>query len=158
MYHTGDKIIHPMHGAGIVSGITERTIGGEKKQYYELKLSSGGMVVLIPVQQDENSVVRPVTPRETMLQLLETLPGLTVEMTSNWNQRYRDNMLRLKSGNLTEVARVIKGLTCRGRQRDLSNGERRMLRLARHILISEMVLSLSAEYDDAAMRLDMALL
>ena len=79
-------------------------------------------------------------------------------MTSNWNQRYRDNMLRLKSGNLTEVARVIKGLTCRGRQRDLSNGERRMLRLARHILISEMVLSLSAEYDDAAMRLDMALL
>ena len=158
MYHTGDKIIHPMHGAGIVSAITERTIGGEKKQYYELKLSSGGMVVLSPVQQDENSVVRPVTPRETMLQLLEALPGLKVEMTANWNQRYRDNMLRLKSGNLTEVARVIKGLTCRGRQRDLSNGERRMLRLARHILISEMVLSLSAEYDDAAMRLDMALL
>ena len=78
-------------------------------------------------------------------------------MTSNWNKRYRENMLRIKSGDLMEVASVVKGLMQRDRERGLSTGERKMLHSAKQILISEIVLSESSSYEEVEARLDSAM-
>lgn len=85
------------------------------------------------------------------------IPGIEVEMTSNWNKRYRENMLRIKSGDLMEVASVVKGLMQRDKERGLSTGERKMLHSAKQILISEIVLSESTSYEEVEARIDSAL-
>ena len=79
--------------------------------------------------------------------VIAAIPDIQVEKVSNWNRRYRENMLRLKSGNLLEVARVVKGLMLRDGERGLSTGERKMLHTAKQILISEIVLALGREYE-----------
>ena len=90
-------------------------------------------------------------------QVLAAIPGLVVDMTQNWNRRYRENLERLKSGNLLEVARVVKGLMLRELERGLSTGERKMLHSAKEILISEIVLSQSCTYEDVEARINTAL-
>ena len=86
------------------------------------------------------------------------LPGLSYDVEQNWNRRYRENMERIKSGNLLEVAQVIKSLMKRDAERGLSTGERKMLHSAKEILISELVLSLSTSYEEIESRIDQALL
>ena len=90
-------------------------------------------------------------------QIIAAMLEIQVEMTQNWNQRYRENMLRLKSGNLLEVARVVKGPTRRDAERGLSTGERKVLHSARQILISEIVLSQNSSYEDVEARINTAL-
>ena len=89
--------------------------------------------------------------------MIAAIHDIEVDMTANWNQRYRENMLRLKSGDLTEVARVVKGLVQRDGSRGLSNGERKMLHSAKQILISELVLSQSCSYEEMEDRINKAL-
>ena len=115
------------------------------------------MVVMIPTENSEEIGVRPVVDREQADRVLAAIPGIQVEMTSNWNHRYRENLERLKSGDLLEVAAVVKGLTLRDARRGLSTGERKMLHSARQILISELVLSKSQSYESAEAELDTAL-
>ena len=98
-----------------------------------------------------------ISPNEATA-LVSAIPGLAVEVNSNWNKRYQENMLRLKSGDLYEVARVIKALMHRERERGLSTGERKMLHNARQILISEIVLTKDAAYKDVEAEIDRAML
>ena len=157
MFQVGDKIVHPMHGAGIVDSIVQKKVSGVVREYYILKLPVGGMMVMVPTEHCEEIGVRPIVPGEEAERIIEQLSSIQVEMTSNWNQRYRENMIRLKSGDLLEVARVIKGLVQREEERGLSTGERKMLHSAKPILISEVVLAQNARYDDVEARIDQAL-
>ena len=136
MYHIGDKIVHPMHGAGIVDNIVENKINGVVRQYYVLKLPVGGMTVMIPTENSDEIGVRDVVCEETAEKLLQAMATIEVDVTQNWNRRYRENMLRIKSGDLLEVARVVKCLMARDRDKGLSTGERKMLHSAKQILIS----------------------
>ena len=149
MFQVGDKIVHPMHGAGIIDSIVQKKVNGVVRDYYILKLPVGGMLVMIPTANSEEIGVRPV--------VIAAIPDIEVDMTPNWNRRYRENMLRLKSGNLLEVARVVKGLMLREEERGLSTGERKMLHSAKQILISEIVLSQDASYEDVEARINTAL-
>ena len=158
MFQKGDKIVHPMHGAGIVEGIVERKIIGVVRTYHSLKLPVRAMVVMVPTEGSEEIGLRPVIGREESEQVLEALPGIEAAMTSNWNRRYRENMERMKSGNLFEVARVVKGLTQRDNKRGLSTGERKMLHSAKQILISELVLSQDSSYEDIEARINHSLI
>ena len=115
------------------------------------------MVVMIPTDNSEEIGVRPIVDREQADQVLAAIPGIEVDMTQNWNRRYRENLERLKSGNLLEVARVVKGLMLRELERGLSTGERKMLHSAKEILISEIVLSQSCTYEDVEARINTAL-
>ena len=115
------------------------------------------MVVMIPTENSESIGVRPVIDRAQADAVLKAIPEIEIEMTSNWNHRYRENMERLKSGDLLEVARVVKGLTMRDSKRGLSTGERKMLHSARQILISELVLSKNEPYDLVEQALNAAL-
>lgn len=157
MFQVGDKIAHPMHGAGIIDSIVQKKVDGVIQDYYIMKLPNHSMVVMIPVNNAEQIGIRPIVDAEKADQVLKAIPQLTVEMTTNWNRRYRENLERMKSGDLLEVASVIRGLTDRDNKRGLSTGERKMLHAARQILISELVLSKGESYEDVEAELDQAL-
>ena len=157
MFQVGDKIVHPMHGAGVVDSIVQKKVNGVVREYYIPKLPVGGMLVMIPTANSEEIGVRPVCEESEADRVLAAMPEIEVDMTQNWNRRYRENMTRLKSGDLLEVARVVKGLMLRDEERGLSTGERKMLHSAKQILISEIVLSQNTSYEDVEARINTAL-
>ena len=155
-FQIGDKVAHPMYGAGVLESVVQKKVGGVVQEYYIMKLAKSSMIVMIPTQGSEEIGVRPVVDPDQADRVLAAIPSIQVEMTANWNRRYRENMERLKSGDLLEVARVVKGLTLRDAKRSLSTGERKMLHSARQILISELVLSKSLSYETVEAQLDTA--
>ena len=157
MFRIGDKIVHPMHGAGVVDEIVQRKLNGVVRDYYTLKLPIGGMLVMIPTDHCEQIGVRAILSGDEAEKVLDQITDVQVEMQSNWNHRYRENMERLKSGDLLEVAKVVKGLVLRENRRGLSNGERKMLHSAKQILVSEIGLAKSISYQEAEDRLEKAL-
>jgi CarD family transcriptional regulator len=146
-----------MHGAGVVDGIVQKKVAGEVRDYYVMKLPKRSMVVMIPTESSHEIGMRPVMDGKSADHVLEAIPTISAEMTSNWNHRYRENLERIKSGDLMEVARVVKGLTVRDAKRGLSTGERKMLHSAKQILISEIVLSKSLSYEAAEAAVNSAL-
>ena len=148
LYQVGDKIVHPMHGAGVIDSIIQKKMNGVVREYYTLKLPVGSMSVLIPTDHTDEIGVRPVMDAAKTGAVLDAMGKIDVRMASNWNRRYRENMEKLKSGDLYEVARVVKSLLHRENEKGLSTGERKMLRTAKQILISEMALSTGEPYSD----------
>lgn len=146
MFEIGDYIAHPMHGAGVIESIVTKKINGAERDYYVLKLPVGDMVVMVPVDGCESIGVRAIISDSEARKVLSSFSGLEICMTQNWNKRYRENMDLLKSGDLLKVAAVVKGLICRDNERGLSTGERKMLHSAKQILISELVIAMSADY------------
>ena len=157
MFQVGDKIVHPMHGAGVVDSIVSKKVDGVSRDYYNMKLPVGGMLVMIPVQTCAEIGVRAIISAEEAERVIAAIPNVEIDMISNWNQRYRENMLRLKSGDLLEVAKVVKGLVHRDGERGLSTGERKMLYSARQILISELVLAEDCTYEEMEERINQVL-
>lgn len=157
LFQIGDKVAHPMHGAGVIDSIVQRRVAGQVQEYYQLKLSVGNMVVMVPTDNTGSIGMRPVVSGTKAEELMTEMEDIEVDMTQNWNRRYRENLERLKSGNLLEVARVIKGLRQREGQRGLSNGERKMLHTAKQILISELVLAQSLPYETVESSVDTVL-
>lgn len=157
MYSIGENIVHPLHGAGCIDEIEERKVGGAVKQFYVLHIDKGSMTVKIPVETCENIGVRPVVDSDYAERVISSFRDLQIDMTQNWNKRYRENLLKIRSGDLFEVAGVIKGLMERDSEKGLSNGERKMLRSAKQILISEIVIAQKSSYEEVEMRLNSAL-
>lgn len=148
MYHIGDKIVYPMHGAGIIEAIEEKEILGKKQNYYIMRIPSGDMTVMIPMMNCDEIGVRTVIDRAEGEKVLETFKTLPVLEDSNWNKRHRDNMVKIKSGDIYQVLEVVKDLMYREQSKGLSTSERKMLNNAKQILISELVLSSVAGQED----------
>ncbi len=158
MYQIGDKIVHPMHGAGVIESIVEEKISGTLIPFYVFKMPISGLTLKIPTANSEMIGIRSVSTADAIEAVIDKIPSLSIDMTANWNHRYRENMERIKSGNLLEVAGVIKALMHRDNERGLSNGERKMLHSAKQILISEIVLAESVEYPAAEARVNAVML
>lgn len=156
-YQIGDKIAHPLHGAGAISGIENKRVNGQDKSYYILNIAKGDMRVMIPTDACDQIGIRPVVDAALTVELFSAIPELEISEEESWNRRYRENMLRLRSGDLMEVAVVIKSLDRRETACGLSNGERKMLHNAKQILISEVMLSRECSYDEAEELLTAAL-
>ena len=92
MYQIGDKVVHPMYGAGVLESIVQRKIDGVERDYYMMKLPNRSMVVMIPTEHSEDIGVRPVVDANQADQVMAAIPSIQAEMTSNWNRRYRENM------------------------------------------------------------------
>lgn len=157
MFCVGDQVVHPMHGAGVIAGVVTEKVGRTVQEYYVFRMSIGGLVLKIPVASSHLVGLRAIVDTAAARELLRALPELPVETVTNWNQRYRENMQKLKSGDLYEVARVIKGLAARERQRGLSNGEMKMLHTAKQILLSELVMAMGEEYQGVEQQLSAAI-
>ena len=97
MYQIGDKVVHPMHGAGVIDSIVQKKVAGQLQDYYLLKLSVGSMTVMIPTGNTQEIGVRPVVSDQEAENLISAMEHIEVDMTQNWNRRYRENMVRLKS-------------------------------------------------------------
>ena len=158
MFKIGDYIAHPMHGAGVIESIVTKKINGNERDYYVLKLPVGDMIVMVPVIGCEDIGVRSIISRGEAEKVFDAFKELEISMTQNWNKRYRENMDKIKSGNLIDVAAVVKGLMRRDGERGLSTGERKMLHSAKQILISELVIATDSDYDKVEKRLYAALI
>ena len=158
MFQVGDKVVHPMHGAGVIDSIVREKISGRAMDFYVFKMPISGLTLKIPTVNSEAIGVRAVKSADEIEAVIARIPDLSIDMTSNWNHRYRENMDRLKSGDLDEVSAVIKALMHRDSTRGLSNGERKMLHIAKQILVSEIVLAEDVAYPDAEERVNAAML
>lgn len=149
MFEVGDKVVYPMHGAGVIEAIEEKEVLGERQTYYIMRLPIGEMRVMIPTQSVKGIGLRQVVNDQGLQKVFEILRAQHAKMSSNWNRRYRTNLEKIKSGNIYEVAEVVKCLAEREREKGLSNGERKMLENAKQILISEIILAKDLEVDQA---------
>ncbi|WP_010245524.1 CarD family transcriptional regulator [Acetivibrio cellulolyticus] len=141
MYNVGDRIVYPMHGAGIIESIEEREILGSKQSYYVVRIPIGDMKVMIPTKNVTGIGIREVISERDADRVFSVLGAENNSANSNWNKRYRENMVKIKSGNIYEVADVVRSLMVREKEKGLSTGERKMLSSAKQILISELVLA-----------------
>ena len=157
MFSIGDLVVHPMHGAGVIDDIVRERVAGTTKEYYVFKMPMGGLILKIPTENSQVIGIRKVISKAEADELLDEIPSIAVEHNANWNKRYQENLLRLKSGDLREVAQVIKGLMRRDTLRGLSTGERKMLHSAKQIMISELVLVLDSDYKSVEGQLDRAM-
>jgi CarD family transcriptional regulator len=129
-----------MHGAGVVESIEDRQILGESRRYYILRLPIGEMTIMIPCDSTDNVGVREIIGKKELKFVDKALKGETLEIPGNWNRRYRDNMEKLKSGQLPNVCEVVRNLMRAEKKKKLSMGEKKMLSNAKQILMSELIL------------------
>ena len=153
MFNIGDKIVYPMHGAGTIDSIEEKDILGEKQAYYIIKMP-GEVKVMIPTDKAEQVGVRNVINKEEASKVMSILGQNETEMAQNWNKRYRDNMDKIKSGDIYEVADVVRNLSFKQKDKGLSTGEKKMLSNAKQILISELVLAEHASQEEVEQLVD----
>ena len=147
MFNIGDKIVYPMHGAGTIDSIEEKDILGEKQSYYILRMP-GEVKVMVPISKAEEVGVRSIIDKSSADKVFNVLEQDETEMNKNWNKRYRDNMDKLKSGDIYEIADVVRNLSFKQKEKGLSTGEKKMLNNAKQILVSELVLAESSNTDE----------
>ena len=135
MFSVEAKIVHPMHGAGTIQKIEEKEILGVVKRYYILKLPCNDMSVMIPVDAEASVGIREIVDESVIENAVRVLRQESTKMDKNWNRRYRENMEKLKTGDILAVAEVVRNLMRVNREKSLSSGEAKMLANARQILI-----------------------
>lgn len=151
----GDLVVYPNHGAGCVAGIEEKDILGEVRRYYVVYLPDTELTVSIPANGD--SGLRACADEEGVAEALSVLGGDATTMPSNWNHRLKHNREKIKSGEISQIAEVVRNLAVYGGEHGLSTGERTMLMKARQILTSEIALVRDVEIAEAERIVDDAL-
>ncbi|MGI6721678.1 MAG: CarD family transcriptional regulator [Anaerovoracaceae bacterium] len=157
MFKIGERIVYPMHGAGKIECIESKTILDETRDYYVLKVPYGTIKLMIPVDKAEEIGVRPVIDSAMVDEVIEILKAPSSAMPANWNKRHRENMEKLKTGDIKQVAEVVRNLTRADEKKHLSTGERKILTNARQILQSEIMLAADMPEDEAENLIDSAL-
>jgi len=153
MFNIGDMIVYPMHGAGVIEAIEEKEILGEKRKYFIMRMPIGDMKAMVPIDNVEDVGVREIIDQEEMERVLDILRGSKTSMPQNWNRRYRINLDKIKSGDIYEIAAVVRNLMLLDMLKGLSTGERKMLSNAKQMLVSEMVLVLDITLEEVEERI-----
>lgn len=146
MFQIGDKIVYPMHGAGIIESIEEKEILGDKKTYYIMNVRN--MRVMFPKGADLG--IRQIVNSETLEDVLSIFKSIETDSIQNPTMRYRNNMTKMKSGDIYQGAQVIRDLIHLSKHKTLSSGDRNMLENARQIFLSELVLIKGIDHDEAS--------
>lgn len=149
MFNIGDKIVYPLHGAGVIESIEEKEILGNKNKYYIMKMPLGGMSVMIPLDNIEALGIRTVIGRASTNKVLEILAQSPTEMNKLWTKRYRENEKKIKNGNIFDIAEIVRNLIILDRAKKLSAGEKKILAYAKNILLSELMLVLELKSQEA---------
>ena len=149
MYQKGDRIVYPLYGAGIIDDLEEKDIDGEKLTYYALTIPIGNLTIKVSASKAADLGVRPVLPKNKVLDEIRSSINIHTDMPDNWNQRYKENMDRIKTGELSQVAVVFRSLLIRERDRGLSTAEKKMMTTTKQIMLSELLLSLDIDRIEA---------
>lgn len=155
MFEIGDKVVYPVHGAGVIEAIEKRVVLGEEKRYYVLAIPTSSMKVLVPLDNADCMGIRYVITEDEVNSVIDVLKGPESPIIDKWNYRYRLNMDKLKSGNIYEVAEVVRNLSLRDIVKTLSSGEKRLLDQAKDILVSELVLVRNETADGVMEKLEL---
>lgn len=154
MFHVGEKVAYPMHGAGIVESIEDREVFGMKKKCYIIKMVLGDIRVIIPIDNSEAIGIRNIGSFSDYQKVIEILSGPCVKMDERWSKRFRENELKLRGGNIYEIAEIINYLANMIKCGKLSTGEKKMLFSAYQILVSELALIKNLSYEDMEAAID----
>ena len=158
MFRSGDKILHPLHGVGLVESIKKQEVLGEMKEYYVVNLTMKRMKVMVPIDKCEEVGVRKITHSEQIDQVFSKAKGKKVtEMPANWNRRYKHNLDKIKTGDLKEAVEVFRNLRSKERKKGLSMGEKKMLDNVRQLLVGEYAYSKNVKLEDALGQIEKAL-
>jgi len=132
-----------MHGAGVIEDFEEELIDGKNRQYYVLRIPVGNLKIMVSIENIDNMNIRRVLAPEQLDQIMGQVTAAPLTICSNdWNQRYKDNMEKIRSGCLAEIAMVFRNLHQRERERGLlSTAEKKMLTTAKKLILSEIILS-----------------
>lgn len=140
MYQVGDHIFYPMHGAGEIKAIEEKEIAGKTQPYYIIDMLIGNLRVMIPKKKMSKTNIRPVTDLDTVKEIAMKLETQESDKSLTWKKRYNANVDKIKSGKLQACVEVVYGLLCMQREDKLNTSEKRMLKRAKKLLISELKL------------------
>jgi CarD family transcriptional regulator len=156
-FEVGDKVVYPQHGAATIEERKMITAFGEEKEYLVLRLAYGDLVLNVPADNTEEVGLREVINTEEVEEVFVVLRKKEARMPTNWSRRYKNHVEKLKSGDVYQVAEVVRNLTLRDKEKGLSAGEKRMLFTARQILVSELVFAIDVDEVAVAAKLDEAL-
>jgi len=154
MFQIGDMICYPMHGVGVVEDIKDQIVLGQTAQYYMLRFVVGKMTAMVPVSTARSVGLRAIISPDECEKIIAYLREEACQESDNWNQRYRDNLDKLRQGEIYGVVDVVKCLVRRDRQKGLSAGERKMYLLARQILLTELTVASGREESAFSVLLD----
>ena len=157
MYRKGDTVVHPEHGAAVIEDLRERDFLGEKKKYVVLRLAYGDLTLMVPCDNTEEVGLREVINDEEVEEVFAVLRKKEARMPTNWSRRFKNHVEKLKSGDIYQVAEVVRNLSIRDKDKGLSAGEKRMLTKARQILVSELTFAIGVTEEEAEQKLDEAL-
>src|ERR1700750_999151 len=153
-FEIGDHVVYPHHGAGQVVKKEEKNILGEVREYLTIKILHNDMTVMVPCQNAGKAGLRRVIDPEAVKKVLAVLADDVSEMPKNWNRRFKHNRDKIKTGDIYELAEVVRNLAIREHQKGLSTGEKQMFTRAKKILASELMYALEMDEDGAEEHLD----
>jgi CarD family transcriptional regulator, regulator of rRNA transcription len=157
-FSIGDNVVYPHHGAGQVIKKEDKEILGEVRQYLTIKILHNDMTVMVPCENAGKAGLRRVIDEDTVKKVLGVLSDDVSEMPKNWNRRFKHNRDKIKTGDIYELAEVVRNLAVREQDKGLSTGEKQMYTRAKKILASEMMYALEKTEDEAEAYLDDLLL
>lgn len=157
MFRVGDKVIYPQHGAAVIKSLEEKTVLGEKRKYFILRLAYGDLTLMVPTDSTDEVGIRDVISKEELQKVFKVLKSKECRMPTNWSRRYKTHVEKLRSGDIYQVAEVVRNLARREAEKGLSAGEKRMLTRARQILVSEVTFAAGVKEDEAEKMLDKVL-
>jgi CarD family transcriptional regulator len=153
-FELGDNVVYPHHGAGKVLKKEQKEIFGEKREYLTIKILHNDMTVMVPTENAALAGLRRVIDEETVKKVLDVLRDDVSEMPKNWNRRFKHNRDKIKTGDIYELAEVVRNLALRESEKGLSTGEKQMFTRAKKILASELMYALDKDEDEAEAYLD----
>jgi CarD family transcriptional regulator len=153
-FECGDNVVYPHHGAGKVLKKEVRKMFGEEREYLTIKILHNDMTVMVPCENAALAGLRRVIDEETVKKVLAVLEDDVSEMPKNWNRRFKHNRDKIKTGDIYELAEVVRNLAIREHQKGLSTGEKQMFTRAKKILASELMYALDKDEDEAEEHLD----
>jgi len=157
VYHKGDKVVYPHHGVAIIEDLQEQEFLGEKRQYLILRLAHGDLTLKVPVDNTGEVGIREVVSKREGKKVLDVLREDETKMPTNWSRRFKTNVEKIRSGDIYQVAEVVRNLAIREKDKGLSAGEKRMLAKARQILISELTFAYDISEDKTEAMIDRVL-
>jgi len=137
MYRTGTKVVYPTHGVGRIEAIEQKEVAGGAQSFYVVRIIGNGMTILVPTKNAKRVGLREVIEPSEIPKILAILQKNDLEISSNWNRRFKDNLERIRTGSLFEVALVLRKLVLLQKERSLSFGEKTMLENVRRLIVSE---------------------
>ncbi|WP_051472255.1 CarD family transcriptional regulator [Patulibacter minatonensis] len=153
-FQVGDNVVYPHHGAGVVKSRAPRTVLGEEREYLRIRILHNDMTVHVPCDQANAVGLRRVIDEDTVRKVLGVLEGPCTDMPKNWNRRFKHNREKIKTGNIYELAEVVRNLATRENEKGLSTGEKQMFTRTKKVLASELMYALEKTEDEAEEYLD----